>query len=48
MSSAFSFVERRIAINVSDFVESGAFLGGEAGIWEGNFVGTKRVYRLEQ
>ena len=32
MSTAFSFVERQMAINVSDLAESGAS-SGEAGIW---------------
>jgi hypothetical protein len=44
VSSAFSFVERQMAINMSDLGPSSR----KAEIWEGNFEGTKRVCRLEQ
>ena len=43
MSSAFSFVERQMAINVSHLAESGAFLGGSGNLGKGVSRRTKRA-----
>jgi hypothetical protein len=45
VTSAFSFVERQLAINVSDLAESGAFLGGKRKARERRY---QTSYRLEQ